>query len=145
VRRALLAVVAAGCIQPLEPQVGPPLRASCANEVHDPSHDKSFASDINPIIDEYHCRNCHTPTGMTPIGVEVSGLDLTSYNTLMVGGVRSGAQIVVAGQPCQSILLQKLSEGPPYGARMPLDGPPYLGDDDLDVLSDWILEGAHDN
>jgi hypothetical protein len=141
----LIVLVAASCIDKLEPNVGPPLRSACENVVHDPSRAMSFATDVGPIIEEYHCRTCHTPTGTTPIGFEVSGLDLTSYDTLRLGGVRSGMQIVVPGQPCQSVILQKVSDGPPYGSRMPLDGPPYLGDDDLEVLSDWIFEGANDN
>ena len=32
-----------------------------------------------------------------------------------------------------------------FGARMPLDGPPYLSLTDLQLISDWIVEGAHDN
>jgi hypothetical protein len=55
------------------------------------------------------------------------------------------AMIIVPGQPCESVLLQKVGEGPPYGARMPLNGPTYLEDEDLEVISDWIFEGARDN
>ena len=39
----------------------------------------------------------------------------------------------------------ELGEGPPFGSRMPLDGPPYLEDVDLELIGDWIVEGAHDN
>ena len=138
-----LVILLAGC--DLVPQVGPPSREVCQTADHDPGHDVKFSVEISGIIDEYHCRDCHTPTGKTPIGFEVAGFDLTSYDTLRAGGVRSGASIVVPGQPCQSVLLQKVGAGPPFGSRMPLDGPPYLEDDDLDVISDWIFEGAHDD
>ena len=80
---------------------------------------------------EYHCPKCHTPGGATPQGLSVGGLDLESFETLRAGGVRSGAEIVVPGQPCTSVLLQKVGAGPPFGARMPLDGPPYLDEEDL--------------
>jgi hypothetical protein len=138
-------VLAAGCLDQLEPSVGAPLRAACQDADHDPSHDVSFAADIDPLIHEYHCRTCHTPGGATPIGLEVSGFDLSTYETLRAGGARSMAMIIVPGQPCESVLLQKVGEGPPYGARMPLNGPTYLEDEDLEVISDWIFEGARDN
>lgn len=136
-------VLLAGC--QLEPAVGSPLREACQDADHDPSHDVSYSADIDPLIREYKCRGCHTANGPTPIGLEVSGLDLSSYATLRAGGARSMAMIVVPGQPCESVLLQKVGEGPPYGARMPLDGPTYLEDEDLASISDWIFEGARDN
>jgi hypothetical protein len=145
VTRVIALALVAGCLKQFEPDVGPPLRAACQDAAHDPSHQVRFATDVDAVIVEYKCRDCHTPTGMTPIGYQVSGLDLTSYDTLRAGGLRSGMQIVVPGRPCESVLLQKVSDGPPYGARMPLDGTAYLGDDDLAVISDWIFEGALDD
>jgi hypothetical protein len=62
-----------------------------------------------------------------------------------MGGFHSGAQIVVAGDPCASIMYQKLSDAPPFGSRMPLNGPPFWTDDELQLLHDWIAEGASDN
>ena len=141
----VLSLVLAGCLDKIEPQVGPLTHAPCTNVDSDPAHDTSFADDVVPIIKEYHCANCHTPGGKTPIGFVVGGLDLTSYDTLRAGGARSMAQIIVPGNACSSVLLQKLEPGPPYGARMPLDGPEYLDEDDLQKLSDWIVEGARDN
>ena len=58
---------------------------------------------------------------------------------------RPDLEIVVAGKPCDSSLLHKLGPAPPYGARMPYNGPPYYSLDDLGLLRDWIAEGAHDN
>lgn len=141
----LVVLLLAGCLDKLEPSVGMLTHEPCGNVDSNPSHDESFANDVVPIMKEYHCAKCHTPGGMTPIGFVVGGLDLTSYDTLRAGGSRSMAQIVIPGNACSSILYQKLEPGPPYGSRMPLDGPEYLGDDDLTVISDWIIEGAHDN
>ena len=145
IARAAVLIALASCIDKLEPTVGPPVRQACQNADHDPSHDVRFSVEVTSIIDEYHCRDCHTPGGKTPIGIEVGGLDLSSYDSLRAGGVRSTTTIVIPGQPCQSVLLQKVGEGPPFGSRMPLDGPPYLEDDDLDAISDWIFEGALDD
>jgi mono/diheme cytochrome c family protein len=135
----------AGCFAKLEPDVGPLAHAPCSNADSDPAHEVSYADDLLPLFKEYHCASCHTPGGKTPIGIVVGGLDLTSYNSLRAGGARSMAGIVVAGDACSSVLLQKLEAGPPFGARMPLDGPEYLEDEDLELFADWIIEGARDN
>ena len=75
----------------------------------------------------------------------MGGLDLTSYATLREGGVVSETDIVVPGRPCDSVLVQKISGSPPFGARMPLGGPPYLSEDEQQLVRDWIAEGARDN
>jgi hypothetical protein len=50
---------------------------------------------------------------------------------------------VVPMDPDGSFLLQKL-EGTPgiVGARMPADGPPYLQQATIDVIRQWIQDGA---
>jgi hypothetical protein len=146
VTRALVLTVAlAGCLDRFEPDVGAPTHAACQDALHDTTRTRSFANDIAPIFTEYHCPNCHTRDGATPIGLEASGFDISTYTTLRAGGVRSGMQIAVPGHPCQSVLLEKVSAGPPFGAQMPLSGSPYLGDDDREAISDWLFEGALDN
>jgi hypothetical protein len=142
-RVALAATIAAGCFSPVAPDVGPIAHAPCSNVDSDPAHDVSFATDVGGLIDEYHCAHCHTPTGITPIGYEVTGFDLESYATLMAGA--RGNPVVVPGQPCASVLVQKIGDAPPFGGRMPLDGPPFLEDEDVQLISDWIAEGASDN
>ncbi|HTM22519.1 MAG TPA: c-type cytochrome domain-containing protein [Kofleriaceae bacterium] len=147
-RSALLLLALSGCLDPLEPEVGPPLHARCDGADSDPDVDVSFEQDIRDAIidgEEYHCTRCHTAGGETPIGLEVGGLDLSTYSTLRAGGNISGDQIVVPGDACASILVQKLSEAPPFGSRMPLDGPPFLDDEDMELIVDWIAEGAGDD
>jgi len=139
------ALASASCAQLIAPNVGPVAGEECSNIDSDPEHDVSFAIDIQHVIAEYHCPDCHTPGGKTPLGLEVGGLDLSSYETLRAGGVNSGANIIVPGMACGSVFLQKLGAGPPFGSRMPLDGPPYVDEDDLAKIADWIIEGAHDN
>lgn len=141
----------AGCIgvlDPVDPAVGPPLTSRCTNEDSDPGTDVSFSRDIAPLIrgesGPVGC-GCHLPGSATPIGIEQSGLDLSSFASLRAGGNRSRANIVVAGRPCDSIIVQKTGEAPPVGARMPFDGPPFLSDAERQLVADWIAEGAGDN
>jgi hypothetical protein len=34
---------------------------------------------------------------------------------------------------------------PPFGSRMPYNGPPFYSPEDRAVLRDWIAEGARNN
>ncbi len=129
----------------VEPDVGAPLRATCDAADSDPAHDINYATDIDAAIFKGgpHCVRCHTPGFGTPIGVSLGGLDLSSYESLRHGGVQSREDIIVPGDPCASLLVQKIGAAPPFGARMPLDGPPYVDAAKVQVISDWIAEGAH--
>lgn len=141
-------LASAGCLDSLEPDVGPPARAACSNVDSDPAVDVSYQLDLVDNIFKrgvLHCVKCHTVDGESPIGYLVGGLDLGSYQGLMKGGAQGGADIVVPGQPCASVLFQKVGAGVPFGARMPLDGPPYLSERDMHTVADWIAEGARDN
>lgn len=138
----------AGCVDGLTPDVGPPLRELCADVDSDPSTAISYQHDVVMGIfsrPDVHCIKCHTAGGDSPIGLLVGGLDLGSYDGLRHGGAQSGADVVIPGQPCESMLYRKVENGPPFGARMPLDGPPFLSEDDVQVIVDWIAEGARDN
>lgn len=144
-----IAVAAGGCVlDEVAPEVGPPLAGACDPADSDPDVDVSFARDLRPLLDrprgEAGC-SCHTPTNGTPSGIALGGLDLGSYHAMRQGGVNTGGAIVVPGDPCASELVIKLSDTPAFGARMPLDGPPYLGPEELQLIHDWIAEGAEDN
>ncbi|MCG8418312.1 MAG: hypothetical protein MJE77_10255 [Proteobacteria bacterium] len=139
---------AVGCFDAVEPDVGPPLHDFCQNEDSDPSRDVEFTRDIvrGIFVDSnIACYDCHTADGRTPLGLEVGGLDLSSYSGLRSGGAVGGPDLVVVGRPCESILVQKISAGPPFGSRMPLDGPPFLDNEQRQLIIDWIAEGARDN
>ncbi len=148
-RGLLLAVAAglaalAGCLDDFEPEVGPPHRPACSDEDSDPSARVSFRDDIQGGLFARSCVACHTPQGPNPLGLRASGLDLSSRETLLRGGDEGGADTVVPGSPCESVLLQKLGPAPPFGARMPIDGPPFLDAEDRQLVADWIAEGADD-
>ena len=136
-------VVLAGCLHDLGPEVGEPVHDTCDDVDSDPDTDVGFTTGVLPILEGTgRCTTCHTPTGKTPFGLDTSNLDLSTRETLLAGGTRSGVQIVVAGHPCASVLVQKLGQSPPFGARMPLDAPPFLTADELQRIADWIAEGA---
>jgi hypothetical protein len=146
---AAVAAALAGCevVEPFEPDVGPPLAGACDGADSDPDTDVSFARDLRPLLErprgEAGC-GCHSPGGGRPIGIELGGLDLGSVAALRRGGHRSGTGIVVPGDPCASALMHKISATPEWGSRMPLDGPPYLSAAEIQLIHDWIAEGARD-
>jgi hypothetical protein len=142
---ALGGAVLAACA--LEPDVGPLLAGTCKNADRDPDHSVSFSGDIRPLFNRMMAGcGCHMPSASGPgAGTQLSGLDLSSLAALRAGGANSGSRIVVAGEPCSSILYLKIEQAPPFGARMPLGGPPFFTDEEEDLLHDWISEGAANN
>ena len=76
-----------------------------------------YGSQIQTIFDN-NCTSCHQNGGAYQ-----NGLDLTSYDNLMAGTSDHGP-IVIPFAADSSILIQKLSENPPFGYQMPRDGLP---------------------
>lgn len=144
----LLVLPSAGCLGAVEPEVGERVVMSCDPEDSAPLRDVSFAREILPILqrsrNEAGC-SCHDPAETDPVGFELSGLDLSGHAELMRGGGVSGSDVVVPGDPCASILRLKISEAPPFGSRMPLSAPPYLSPAEVQLVHDWIAEGARDD
>lgn len=139
-----------GCIaEALEPEVGAARAGLCKPEDSDPTRSVSWENDIQALIKRPNGQGgctCHLPTNRRTSGIDVGGLDLSTYDKLMKGGrMTTSDTIVVRGDPCSSVLLQKTSSAPPFGGRMPSDGPPYFTPSERALLSDWIAEGAHDN
>lgn len=90
----------------------------------------SYALDVQPILTQ-DCTRCHGGAG---------GLSVDTYAALMAGG--STGQVVVPGDPDQSLLIQRL-EGT-VTPTMPLMAPP-LTMPEIDRIKQWILEGALNN
>lgn len=103
----------------LEPTI-PPLDASGV----------SFANDVQPILNS-RCASCH--------GLErTSGdFDLTTYDLLMAGGEEGLA--VLPGDAASSPLVTLSESG-----NMPKNGP-KLTPDQLQVMKDWVNQGALNN
>jgi hypothetical protein len=138
----------ASCIAELEPDVGDLRAGTCKQDDSDPAVDVSFKMAILPIFQRSGQQggcSCHQPANRSTPGIDQSGLSLGSYAALMRGGNTSRSNIVLPGDPCGSILVQKVSNAPPTGARMPPGGPPFMSPEEIELLRDWIAEGAHDN
>ena len=138
----VISVATIGCLADVTPEVGQAVAGQCKNEDTDPDFDVSFSEDVLPLL-QAGCR-CHDPAGRSPFAIGSTGFSIGSHAEVLRGGAKSGETIVVAGEPCESVLIQKCSDAPPYGARMPLYGP-YYTREELDLLHDWIAEGASDN
>jgi hypothetical protein len=144
---AMAAIVPGGCTQ-LAPEVGPE-RIACDDVDSDPAHAVSFAKDIRPLMNRsiidptgHGCIACHYSTEGSHLCLDQTGLDLATLGTLRRGGSTTGASIVVPGKPCSSGIVQKLQGDYYTGLRMPKDGPAYWSDSQIQLVKDWIAEGA---
>ena len=104
----------------------------------------SFSADVQPIFTRSCAKSfCHVS------GAAFSGLVLEpgqAYANLV--GVQSAEdpmlKRVEPGRSDLSYIIRKL-EGTGFPDRMPADGPPYLPDAEIQLIKDWIDEGALDN
>jgi hypothetical protein len=101
--------------------------------VQPPKAALSFHANVIPIFVGHGCPSCHGG---------ISGLTVTSVSQLLLGG--NHGPTIIPGKADSSILIQKLSPLPPFGERMPFGGP-YLSDADIQIIRDWINQGAKDN
>lgn len=89
---------------------------------------------VAPILAQ-RCAKCHTDNGL--MGPAPEGLRLTSYAATLAVAERAR---VVPGRPEASELVRRIrGQARP---RMPLDGPPYLGADQIELIEEWIRQGA---
>ena len=144
-----LGAVAVGGCDLVDPQAGP-VRVACSDTDSDPAHTVSFAMQIRPLMDRsntdpngHGCIACHYSSQPTHQCTDVTGLDVASLGTLRQGGVISGASIIIPGMPCESALVQKLQGDYFVGLQMPKDGPQYWSSDEIQLVVDWIAEGAN--
>ncbi len=98
----------------------------------------SYNQDVQPILLK-NCSECHAPGQK---GFEASGLDTTSYQSLMKGG--KFGQLVKPGDALTSAL-NMLVEGRAHASiRMP-HGREKLPAKDIETLKVWVNEGAKNN
>ena len=140
---ALLAVIAlagSACDEKLSDVAGPtpnlePTLSSIQREIFSASD----SSGRSP------CVQCHTNVGRAPAVPGFILLEGQSFQSL-VGRAsvnKAGAVNVIAGDPDNSYLIQKL-EGSAgiVGLRMPRNGPPYLTEGQISIIRRWIQLGA---
>ncbi len=88
-----------------------------------------YETQIQTIFNS-NCTSCHIDGG-----AYYGGLDLSSYDSLMAGG-NSGA-VIVPSDHTNSYLWQRVNNG-----EMPPGNNPDLSSDEIDLIAQWIDEGA---
>ena len=102
----------------------------------------SFKAQILPIFKQ-HCVSCHSPG---QIG-DISGhIDLNSYAGLRAGSVKGVAVIprFADHSPLMRLVDTNWNTNDLYTLKMPPFGP-KLSKQDIEMLTDWINQGAKDN
>jgi hypothetical protein len=103
------------------------------NDPPPPPPQVSFMNHVRPIFAANGCDNCHGGNG---------GLNVQTVAQLLQGGNHGPA--IIPGNSAGSNLVRKLSPTPPFGDRMPQGGP-YLPDATVQIIRDWIDQGAQNN
>ena len=88
-----------------------------------------YETQIQTIFNS-NCTSCHIDGG-----AYYGGLDLSSYDSLMAGG-NSGA-VIVPSDHANSYLWQRVNNG-----EMPPGNNPDLSSDEINLIAQWIDEGA---
>lgn len=111
-----------------------------------PPAEISFSQQIQPIFNSNGCVSCHGGSG---------GLFLTagqSYNNLVNVNAQAGCTTkkrVLPGNPNESVLYIRISANTPDtecgpNSRMP-QGSPRLPQSTIDLVREWIAQGAKNN
>jgi len=83
------------------------------------------------------CAKCHTDNGL--MGAPPEGFRLTSLAETLSASDRVR---VVPGHPEASELVRRIKGL--SRPRMPFDGPPWLAEDDIALITEWVRQGARD-
>jgi len=94
----------------------------------------SYAVDVQPIFAQY-CFACHSGEGAR------KGVRLDSYEYVLAGG--TSRPVIIPGDPSGSELLKRITSD--SVSRMPLNGPPFLTHQEIQIITSWIAAGAPDN
>ena len=98
----------------------------------------SFKNDVQPILTA-NCNECHA---VGKPGYEASGLDTTTYQSLMRGG-KFGA-LIKPGDSLTSAFNMVVEGRVHSSIRMP-HGREKLADHDINILNTWVKQGAPNN
>ena len=97
----------------------------------------SYSKDVAPILDKF-CATCHNEDEDHP-----SQLFMDSYESLMKGGKHG--QSVKPGNSKESLLIQKMDVEPPFGKKMPPSKKLIPTTEQVEILRQWIDQGAKKN
>jgi hypothetical protein len=93
-------------------------------------------ADVAPIFNT-RCTKCHAEKGM--MGRPPEGIRLNSYEAIVSGSERP---VLLPGSPEASRMVRAIKGQ--SSPRMPKDGPPYLDDKEIELITRWIGDGARD-
>lgn len=93
-------------------------------------------TDVQPIFFKA-CIKCHSDN--SKLDAPPEGLRLDSLENVLKGGDRL---VVLPGNPEMSEIGRRITGL--SDPRMPYDGPPWLPDEDIRLIRDWIAQGAPD-
>jgi mono/diheme cytochrome c family protein len=123
--------------QPTETEAPSPTEAVEAThpfEETTPTGAPSYAADVQPIFAQY-CFACHSGESAR------KGVRLDGYENTIAGG--GSGPVIIPGDPSGSELLKRITgDTLPI---MPLNGPPFLTDQEIQIITSWIATGAPDN
>jgi mono/diheme cytochrome c family protein len=97
----------------------------------------SYSKQIQPIF-RTHCQGCHQPAK------QGGGYVMTAFASLLQGG-ESGEAAIVAGQPAASALIAQITPDAAGKASMPKDSEKALTAVEIELISQWIAQGAKDD
>ncbi len=107
----------------------------------------SFSQQVIPIL-TVQCAGCHSPGGIADLAGIPSHLtaDVAFASLVNEPSVQDSAlTLVVPGDADTSLLIQKITQdNPPVGLRMPKFAPP-LSNEEVNLIRDWINQGAVNN
>jgi hypothetical protein len=98
----------------------------------------SYKAEVGPILQQY-CVECHKPGGK---GTEKSGLDMSSYDSLMKG--TKFGPVVNPGNSLTSALNMLVEGRADPSIKMP-HGKESLPADKIEALKKWVQQGAKNN
>jgi hypothetical protein len=101
--------------------------------------DISYRNDVFPILHDY-CLSCHQPGGK---GFEKSGLDMSTYQSLMKG-TKFGA-VIKPSDSFTSIIIQVIEGRVHESIKMPFGRSGNLPRNKIEILKKWVDMGANDN
>jgi uncharacterized membrane protein len=115
----------------------PVVMAGCSSE--QAVKEISFNNDVAPIFQE-NCLKCHTPGGP---GEQASGLDMTSYDSLMKG--TKYGPVVIADDSYSSAIVMLIEGRADPKLKMPHGDNRPLTAEEINALKTWIDQGAKNN
>ena len=124
-----------------------------------PGEEVSFSEDIQPIFNS-NCIRCHAGAG-APLGLDLSegvsfsnlvnqpSVEFASHMRVKPGDSRTPCEAGL-GSSEGSVIVEKIAGCPDtpgvpsFGGLMPLGGP-FLSDEEINLIIEWIEEGAPNN